>query len=103
MNLAAIREAHVARCELAYSRNPAEPTGLPFALVAAGCWLVQHGWHGKACDAERATGWGPDKYRLFLAALDPDALDAEIEDGRAALFDGRRAIYRAPVAERLAA
>lgn len=103
--LAAIREAHVERVRAAYEqvlRSGAfdEGYGLPGNLIAAGCWLVHHGWDGDASPAEKAAGWGPRRYRLYLDTLDAEGLAAEIEDGRRALFEGRHPIF---VSERRAA
>ena len=72
---------------------------LPYRLVSAGCWLVANGYEGDATPAEKALGWGPNRYRQYLDTLSADARAAEVEEGRAVLFDGRRPIYAAPVRE----
>ena len=95
--LSAIRAAHVERIEAAHERRIAraqpEDCTIPSSLISAGCWLVQNGFEGDACAAEKANGWGPARYRQYLAALSPDAAAEELEDGRKALFEGRHPIF----------
>ena len=102
--LAAHRAAHVARCEAAYNRVlsgiASYGAGLPNRLISAGCWLVSAGDEGDASPAEKALGWGPNRYRQFLATLDPDARAAEVEDGRRVMFEGRNPVV---VQQRMAA
>jgi len=95
--LAQIRVAHLECIAEAFERlrhrRGSEPEGLPDTLVDAGCWLVAHGWDGEASAAEQTLGWGPARYRSFLAGAGLSVARACVEDGRKALFEGRRPIF----------
>ena len=87
--LSQIRAAHVANINAAakcamWTREP-ESVGMPAYLFAAGCYLAANGLDAEPCEGERWFATGFDAYRA-LASTDM------IEEGRKAIFDGRRAL-----------
>lgn len=88
-SLAQVRAAHVASINAAakramWSREP-ESVGMPARLFAAGCYLAANGVNAEPCEGERWFATGFHAYRA-LASADT------IEEGRKAIFDGRRAL-----------
>ena len=88
-DLAAIRSAHIASINAAaeramWSREP-ESVGMPARLFAAGCYLAAHGFKAEPCEGERWFATGFHAYQALAGAV-------MIEEGRRAIFDGRRAL-----------
>jgi len=94
--LSAARAALVARIDAAAKHGSRRGTmpGMPGDLVSASCYLVAHGVMAPASKGEFYFAWDSSTSRQFLDGLDPAAHADELEQGRAALFDGRRAICK---------
>lgn len=94
IDLSKAREAYVARVDAAADRamRRADMSGMPFALIEAGCFLADAGVVAPACRGEVFFGWDLAACVNYLNGLDPTARGEELERGRKVLFESRHAI-----------
>lgn len=89
LELARIRTALIDRIDAAaekakWGRNP-ESEGMPSRLFAAGCFLAHHGFNDFPCSGEL---WFHTSFISYKALACPEM----VEDGRLAIYEGRRAL-----------